>query len=49
MGLYQTKKFLHSKEIVSNNKKTTHRMENIFADTSDKNQYPKFIENLDKT
>ena len=37
MGLYQTKKFLHSKGKHQQNKKTTHRMGKHFhQDTSDK-------------
>ena len=35
MGLYQTKKFLHSKGNDQQNKKPT-EWENIFTDTSDK-------------
>ena len=36
MGLSQTKKVLHSKGCDQQNKKTTHRMGDIFSDTSDK-------------
>ena len=36
MGLYQTKKVLHSEGKYQQNKKTTTEWENIFTDTSDK-------------
>ena len=36
MGLYQTKKFLHSKGQHQQNEKTPRWIENIFADIPDK-------------
>ena len=48
MRLHQTKKFLHSKENHQQNKKTTHRMENIFADISDKGLIPNIYKELTK-
>ena len=49
MGQHQTKKFLHSKGDHQQNIKTTHRMENIFADTSDKWLISKILQSTYKT
>ena len=48
MGLYQTKKFLHSKGKLQQNKKTTTEWGNIFADTSDKGLISKIYKVLTK-
>ena len=49
MGLYQTKKVLHSEGKYQQNKKTTTEWENIFTDTSDKGLVSKIYEELNKT
>ena len=46
--LHQTKKFLHSKGNHQQNKKTTHRIGEIFADTSDKGLLSKIYKVLTK-
>ena len=48
MRLHQTKKFLHSKGNHQQNKKTTHRIGEIFADTSDKGLLSKIYKVLTK-
>ena len=48
MGLHQTKKLLHNKGKHQQNKKTTHRMENIFVDAFDKGFIPKIYKVLTK-
>ena len=48
MGLHQTKKFLHSKEKHQQNKKISHKWENILADTSDKRLISKIYKELTK-
>ena len=48
MGLSQTKKVLHSKGCDQQNKKTTHRMGDIFSDTSEKGLIYKIYKVLTK-
>ena len=45
MGLHQTKKFLHSKQIINKIKRQPTEWENIFADTSDKGLISKMYKN----
>ena len=48
MGLHQTKKFLHSKQIINKIKRQPTEWENIFTDTSDKGLIAKIYKELIK-